>query len=112
MFMFRFFFGSIVSIAAALLGNRVGEQLRAQYTGQAIHQLRLVHTNDQGETIIAANPLMTNLLPALLFGFMGRPRWLFTFVGGLLASALLGDRYEKQFLEYLGGQRTIVIASQ
>lgn len=112
MFMFRFIFGTLFSIAAALLGNRVGEQLRAQYTGQAVHQLRLVHTNEQGETIIAANPLMTNLLPALLFGFIGRPRWLFTFAGGILASALLGERYEKQFMEYLRGQRTIVIDSQ
>lgn len=86
--------------------------LRAQYTDQDIHQMRLVHTTEQGETIIAANPLVTNLLPALLFGFMGRPRWLYAFAGGVLASALLGDRFEGQFRAYLQGQRTIVISSQ
>lgn len=111
MFIFRFIFNTIFSIASALIGNRVGEQLRAQYTDRDVHQLRLIHTNEQGETIIAANPLMTNLLPALLFGFVGRPRWLYTFAGGILASALLGDRYEGQFMEYWRGQRTIVISS-
>ena len=109
MFIFRFFFNAFFSLLAALAGNWVGEQLREVYSEEAGHELRLTHTNEQGETVIAANPLLTNVLPALFFGKIGRPRWLYTFIGGLLAAAILSDRYEKQFMEYLQGQRTIVI---
>jgi hypothetical protein len=111
MFIFSFIFRTITTLLAALAGNWTGDQLRDQVTGQMGHQLRLVHTNEKGEGIVALNPLLSNLMPALIMGSMGRPRWLYTFVGGVLASILLGDRYEKQFLEYLRGERSISLRS-
>lgn len=41
--------------------------------------------------------VMTNSLPALLAGLMIRPGWLGAFLGGFLASALVGSRFEQQF---------------
>ena len=110
MFIFRFIFKTITTLLAALAGNWTGDRLRAQASGLNDHQLRLVHTNEQGESIVAINPLLSNLMPALIMGSVGRPRWLYTFVGGVLASVLLGDRYEEQFMEYLRGERSILFS--
>jgi hypothetical protein len=65
--------------------------------------LRLVHTNERGEIIIAANPVLTNLLPAVLFGLILRPGWLWAFIAGVIASGFVGDRYEQLFLQRLTG---------
>ena len=107
MFIIRFILKAITTLLAALAGNWTGDRLRGQVRGRNRHQLRLVHTNEQGDSIVAINPLLSNLMPALLLGSVGRPRWLYTFVGGVLASIFLGDRYEEQFMEYLRGERTI-----
>lgn len=107
MFIFRFIFITITTLLAALAGNWTGDRLRGQVSGQNGHQLRLVHTNEQGESIVAINPLLSNLMPALIMGSVGRPRWLYTFLGGVVASIFLGDRYEEQFMEYLRGERSI-----
>ncbi|MEJ2262554.1 MAG: hypothetical protein P8X95_03870 [Anaerolineales bacterium] len=109
MFVFRFIFRTFTTLIAALAGNWAGDRLRDQVTGRNGHQLRLVHTNEQGESIVALNPLLSNVMPALIMGSAGRPRWLYTFVGGILASAFLGDRYEEQFMEYLQGERSITL---
>lgn len=112
MFIFRFIFKTITALLAALAGNWAGDRLRDQVTGQNGHQLRLVHTTEWGESIVSLNPLLSNLMPALIMGSMGRPRWLYTFVGGVLASAFLGDRYEEQFMEYLRGERSITLGAR
>jgi hypothetical protein len=99
----RFLTQGLALVVSALVGNWVGEQFRVQTTGQRGHQLRFSYTNTQGDIVIAANPLVTNLGPALLFAFMGRPRWMYAFLGGVLASALLDDRYEDRFWELIRG---------
>ena len=109
MFVFRFIFRTMTTLLAALAGNWAGDRLRDQVTGQNGHQLRSVHTTEQGDAIVALDPLLSNLMPALIMGSMGRPRWLYTFVGGVLASVFLGDRYEEQFMEYLRGERSITL---
>jgi hypothetical protein len=90
-------------LAAALAGNWVGEQLRYILTGERDHELRLVQTQESGENFIGINPLLTNLVPGVAAGLLERPSWFFAFLGGALASALLGSRYEEQFSEWLKG---------
>ncbi len=102
--LFRLAGRTAVITVATLAGNWVGEQIRAQMTGQPGHQLRLVQQNEQGETLIAANPVFSNLLPGLLIGLFRKPSWFWAFVGGAAASALLGDRYEPQLKQLVGRQ--------
>jgi hypothetical protein len=91
-------------LAAALLGNWVGSRWRAQATGGSVHELALIHKDANGGYPIPVNLLITNFLPALLASLLGRPAWLMAFVGGTLASRLLGDEYEDQFCAWLTRQ--------
>jgi hypothetical protein len=75
--------------------------MRQQAAGEPVHQLRLFHTNKQGELVIAANPLLTNLVPAVLVGLVIRPHWLWSFVGGVIGSGLMGERSERAFFDLL-----------
>lgn len=95
----RLISGLLCVTSAALFGNWVGELLRERYTGQKGHQLSFVHTNSEGETVVAVNTLFTNLLPGILGSVLARPHWVGAFIYGALASALLGDEYEERFLE-------------
>ncbi|MDX1614105.1 MAG: hypothetical protein R3300_07315 [Candidatus Promineifilaceae bacterium] len=89
MFLIRLI-GTLTSLlGGALLGNWVGEQLQAYLNGKPSRQTTFVHTNEDGETVIAINAVREHLIPALLFGLSGKPRWLFAFLGGVLASGLL-----------------------
>jgi hypothetical protein len=97
-FYVRLFFIAV----SILLGNRLGEELRFILTGRREHQLRFTQTTPEGETLVAVNPLMSNFLPGLVAAaLLGRPRWWNAFLGGLAASALMGDRYEKDLLGML-----------
>lgn len=96
------FLGSILSVmAAALIGNIVGDQLRAEANGEEPRDSRFLHTNETGETVIAANVVWTNFLPGVLLGVFNQPRWLWAFIGGLAASRLMGDRYEADFTRWV-----------
>ncbi len=96
------FLGTLFSVlVAALVGNWVGERLREFYTGQSGHALTVVRTDDKGEMTVAANIIVTNYVPGLLAACIGKPRWLWAFIGGALASGLLGDRYEGCVTEWL-----------
>lgn len=103
MCMFRLVATFVSVFLAALAGNRVGDQLRALATGTPERELRLVHTNEQGEIVIAANPVLTNLIPAVLLGLILTPGWLWAFIGGVIASGIVGDRYEQRFLQRFSG---------
>jgi hypothetical protein len=95
------FFGSILSVlAAALIGNIVGDQLRADATGEPQHETRFLHTNETGETVIATNIVWSNFLPGVVVGLFNQPRWLWAFIGGLAASRLMGDLYEEDFMRW------------
>jgi hypothetical protein len=84
-----------------VFGNYLGDKLRYQITGEAGHQLELVQQDAHGNTYIAANLLLSNFMPGLLLAVLMRPRAIFGFLGGLLASFLLRDRYEEQLWETL-----------
>lgn len=99
-------FRSVLSVLlAALAGNWVGAQLRYLATGQTTSVLYTKYTNERGQTFSNA-PVTTNFYPALLFARVGKPRWLFAFLGGALVTALIGDRFERYWLEWLAEQIT------
>ena len=94
----RFLFGFLAIPAAALAGNRVGGQIRFKLTGERVATIHYEHTTANG--IHMDNyPVNTKFIPAMLIAFLGRPRWLFAFLGGILASLWIDDQYEAIFLE-------------
>jgi hypothetical protein len=101
MFLFRLI-GNLITVTAwGLAGNWAGERMRQLATGEPGHQLRLFYTGPDGELMIAANPLLTNLAPAVLVGLVIRPRWLWAFVAGVISSSLIGERSEQAFFDLI-----------
>jgi len=87
-------------VCAAAVGTWVGAQLKSSLTGKAVQSLRIRHTTAKGHTI-TNTPVVTQFYPALLAAGIGKPRWLYAFLGGVAAAALLGDRWEHQLWERL-----------
>ena len=94
----RFVFGLLATIAAAFTGNWIGGQLRFILTGQTTQTIHFVHTTDKGQKL-DNYPVATKFYPALLCAFLGKPRWLFVFLGGTLTGLLVDDKYEAIWLE-------------
>ncbi|MDX1662766.1 MAG: hypothetical protein R3272_03165 [Candidatus Promineifilaceae bacterium] len=89
---------SLVAVPlSALAGNLVGDRLRARFLNEPVHQWRLVHETREGQKVIGLNPRPTTFVPALLAALVGRPGWLFAFLGGLAASFLFGNTLERPF---------------
>jgi len=88
----------VVCVAAA--GTWVGAQLRSSLTGGEVQSLSIRHTTARGQTI-TNTPVVTQFYPALLAAGLGKPRWLYAFLGGIAVTALLGDRWEHQLWERL-----------
>lgn len=96
------FFVTITGVAAAaLLGNYVGDRLRARATGETGHQFQFSHESPDDETLVGVKPNLTNFGPALLAGVILKPRLIWGFLGGVLASGLLGENYEKKAIEWV-----------
>lgn len=106
----RLLTAALVSALAALLGNWVGEQLRIILTDTVPdRRLSFVQQDEAGEITIAANPLLSNFVPAFLLGLLAKRHGFWAFVGGVAASGLLGDQYEEQLAALL---ETINTASE
>jgi hypothetical protein len=101
----RFFLTMLSVFGAALAGNWIGNALHEVITGELGPQMHLSHTNAQGELVIGANIVLTNFIPALLAAAIGRPRWLYALSGGIIASALLSDRFERRVWALLQPER-------
>ena len=94
--------GGALVAASALAGNALGSTLRATTTGETQHQLGLVHTTNDGQTVLGLNIALTNFLPALLLAVLaGKPRVLYAFISGAVISALVGDGYERALVDWL-----------
>ena len=101
----RFIISALSVFGAALAGNWIGNALHEVITGELGPQMRLSHTNAQGELVIGANVVLTNFIPALLAAAIGKPRWLYALSGGIIASALLSDRFEQRVWALLQPER-------
>jgi hypothetical protein len=94
--------GLLIVAGAALVGNWVGDNLRAVTSGEPGHQLSMLHTNAEGHTVVGLNLALTNFIPTLLLALLaGKPRALYAFVCGAIVSALIGDGYERAVGEWL-----------
>lgn len=96
---FSFFMNFLAVILAVLAGNYIGDKLRAQISGQPGHQLEFFHQDEHGNTFLAANLLLSNFLPGVFLALLLKPRLVFGFLGGMVASFFLSDRYEDQMWE-------------
>ena len=106
MIVIRLLFELCSAIAAALAGNWVGGQLRSRVTGQSVQSIRFNYVNAQGQTISNV-PVITKFYPAVLTACLGKPRWLYAFLGGVVTGGLIDDRYEL-FLWRRLGERLIL----
>lgn len=94
--------GDVLAVLiAALAGNWAGDRIRRRVTRKPGHVLHVLRQDAGGEARVVLNPLITNLLPALLMGLIARPGWLSAFLVGLMSSGWMGDRYEQSFYEWL-----------
>jgi hypothetical protein len=94
----RFILGVLAAIAGAFAGNWIGGQIRYLLTGQTTQTIHFVHTTAKGQNL-DSYPVATKFYPALLLALLGKPRWLFAFLGGTLTGLLVDDRYEVIWLE-------------
>ncbi|MFO8036693.1 MAG: hypothetical protein R6U57_08745 [Anaerolineales bacterium] len=88
-------------ITAALAGNWLGGQIRTLWTGQEVQSIRFHYTNQEGKNV-SNIPVATKFYPAAIGAGIGKPRWFFAFLAGVLAGALIDDTYERLFLETMG----------
>lgn len=88
-------------ITAALAGNWLGGQIRSLWTGQEVQSIRFHYTNQEGKNV-SNFPVATKFYPGVMGAAIGKPRWLYTFLAGILAGALVDDTYERHFLEKFG----------
>jgi len=82
----------------AILGNYLGGQLRFVLTGEKVQTVQFVYTSQKGRTF-KNSPVASKFYPALLFMWVGKPRWVYAFLGGLTAGALMPDEFEHLWLE-------------
>ena len=88
-------------LMAVLAGNLVGDRLRADWSGEPSRSYKFIHKTAEGDTVLAINLVLTNFIPGLLLALSAKPRWLWGFLGGALASGLLSDDYEGIFLDWI-----------
>ena len=91
--------GNVLAVPlAALAGNWVGGRLRAYLTGEEVQTLQFEYETKKGRTL-RNTPVATKFYPGLLVAGLGKPRWAFAFLGGLLAGGLVPDHLERYWLE-------------
>lgn len=107
---FKFLRNAVVFNLSVILGSWLGAQARLKLTGQPSQGGYIKHTDSFGTTYTTV-PMNTHLLPGFVLMFIGKPFWLMGLLGSFIASVLLGDTYEKFFLEKIG-QRLRQVQSQ
>ena len=91
--------GNLLAVpVAALAGNWLGGQLRYYLTGVRLQTIQFRYTTRKGRELANA-PVATKFYPGVFFGLVGKPRWLFALIGGLLAGGLVPDHWEHYWLE-------------
>jgi len=91
--------GSLLAVPVAVLaGNWIGGQLRFYLTGDRLQTIQFRYTTQKGRKL-TNSPVATKFWPGILFSMIGKPRWLYAVIGGLLAGALVPDHWEHIWLE-------------
>ena len=94
-------------VGAALAGNWIGAQIHFLLTGKPAHGIIFRYTDERGKTYTNV-PVSTNFYPAIAASFFGRPPWLFAFLGGVIASLLMGDRFQRIMMKSIVARFEIV----
>lgn len=90
------FFGTLLGIAvAAIAGNWLGSQVRAFVDNEPSPQFDLIVTSESGERVVNVGFLRENSLPAIMASFIGKPRWLYAFIGGVVYSGFFDEESKK-----------------
>ncbi len=94
--------GNVIGIFfGAIIGNVIGDQIRAKMT-QTAPKVQVSHYDEETkDTTIAVQPFISNVIPAILAGIILKPHWFWAMVGGGLAAGLMSDKYEPQFKEMI-----------
>jgi hypothetical protein len=90
----------ISTMGAALVGNWLGGQIRSTLTGQPVQSIRFEYTTTDGK-VVRNIPVVTKFYPALLFAWLGKPRWLYAFLGGCVTGALVDECHERTLWRFL-----------
>jgi len=96
----NYFKNFFLTLLAAFVGNQIGGLFRRELLGQPAQTIKFKFTDEDGETYTNI-PVGTKLYPAWAFALVGKPRWLFALLGGLLAGALVDDRYEEMWVKMI-----------
>ena len=91
----------ILFTLSVFLGSWLGAQARQQLTGQPSQGGYFKYQDEAGLTYTTI-PMNTHMLPGFILMLIGKPYWLMGLLGSFIASILLGDAYEKEFLEKVG----------
>lgn len=94
---------AVAVTAGALAGNWVGAWLHRATTGRPAHGIVYRHDDLAGRKVKSI-PMSTTFYPALLSAALGRPRWAFSFLGGLVVSLVLGDALEDRLMAWAVGR--------
>lgn len=101
--LFRFVGQLSLVIIATLVGNFVGSQIRSRLTGIPDQWLIYLYTDEHGATYKNI-PVATKFYPALLMVMIGKPRWIYTFLGGVITGGCIGNDYERLLIEWIIGR--------
>ena len=99
----RFLMRIVLHSAAALSGNWIGGTFRAQLTSEDVQTIQFEHTTPGG-TRFRNFPVVSKFYPALLFARLGKPGWLYTFLGGVVTGLLVDDRWEAWLWDQVGAR--------
>jgi quinol-cytochrome oxidoreductase complex cytochrome b subunit len=108
--LFRILNKVILFTLSVSAGSYLGAQARQQLTGQPSQGGIFRYTDEKGMNYTTV-PMNTHMLPGFLLMAIGKPYWLMGLLGSFIASVLIGDTYEKIFLEQIG-QRLVEIQAQ
>ncbi len=90
------FLGTVASvILAAIAGNLLGAQIRLMVSEELVEPEGLVKRDEEGQLSVNLQTIEASILPAILAAFIGKPRWLFAFLGGLIYSGLFDKDSQK-----------------
>jgi len=95
MIVLRFFGTVALVILAAIAGNWLGGQIRMVVSEEPVEPEVLVKRDEEGHLSVNVRTIEASILPAILAAFIGKPRWLFAFLGGLIYSGLFDKDSQK-----------------
>ena len=98
MVIFRFLLNLLSVIGSAFVGNWIGGQIRYYLTGEQVQTIRFEFTTKKGRKM-SNFPVTTKFYPALLISLLGKPRWLYALISGILTGVFVDDCLEEYVLE-------------